>query len=214
MYIKSQWELQVTRLNTVLKKRDPETFSHSFRVACLTQGVCRVLSMPREQAYLLTTAALMHDVGKVKISDDILFCTTGLTDEEYFEMQAHSSIGAEMLAEVGFHPISIQCVRHHHEHWDGCGYPDGLAGKEIPIGSRIMALCDCIDAMCHARRYHAAQSEDCCKSELVRYAGIQFDPALVEIVLEHWDYILSDLCDGINGVGPQHKCHPTLPRIV
>jgi len=127
------------------------------------------------------TAALLHDVGKIhEIYAPILRKPDKLTQEEWAIMQTHSIKSAELVATVSHLKELVAPIRHHHENWDGSGYPDGLAGEEIPIESRIIMFADTIDAMTSDRPYRSALGEDAVRAELRRFQGKQFDPEICD----------------------------------
>lgn len=190
--MKLQIEERKVRLSKELQKRDLETYSHSFRVSQLVERFCFSLGIPKGETSLFVAATLLHDIGKIKFSDAVLFSNTKLTNEQLFTIKMHPIIGAEILEHNGCHQTVVQCVLYHHERWDGFGYPDGLTNNQIPLGSRIIMLCDCVDVICHEEQYQAAMNEKHCQNELRHDAGGQFDPKLVEVFLENWSYIMSE----------------------
>ena len=163
-----------------LSERHPDLISHSADVSRMAELVARRLDVAEDQLEPIRHAAELHDVGKVGIPDAILSKPGPLDAEEWAFMRRHTIIGerivagAPALAQVG------RLVRSSHERWDGTGYPDQLAGEEIPIGSRIIAVCDAFDAMLSERPYKAGRSTSAALAELRRCAGTQFDPAVVE----------------------------------
>jgi ribonuclease P protein subunit RPR2 len=122
---------------------------------------------------------LLHDVGKVAVPDAILFKTTTLTDEEYALIEQHPLIGWEILREVGFLGEAKLVVRHHHERWDGTGYPDRLAGEDIPVAARVFAVADTLDALTTDRPYRPGAGWAEARRTIRRAGGTQFDPAVV-----------------------------------
>jgi HD-GYP domain-containing protein (c-di-GMP phosphodiesterase class II) len=129
----------------------------------------------------LRRAALIHDVGKVGIPDAILSKPGRLDDAELSQMRAHITIGAELIAPLAKAADLAPVIRHHHERWDGQGYPDGLAGEQIPLEARIVSICDSWDAMVNDRPYRRALTVDSASAELAAGAGSQWDPALVKL---------------------------------
>ena len=139
--------------------------------------------------YNVEKAASLHDIGKVGIPDSILRKAGPLTDEEFRIVKRHSEIGADIISKAqGMYDIS-QIILHHHERYDGRGYPDGISGTDIPLESRIIAIADSIDAMTSKRVYRDSMSLDECRAEIERNIGTQFDPAIARIVLKNWDGI-------------------------
>lgn len=176
----------------VLEARDPYTAHHSQRVAAMAERLCDVLLMSPLETEAIGMTASVHDIGKVGIRDATLNKQGRLTDEEYAEMKRHPGIGADIILETGDLETVAEGVRHHHERWDGKGYPDGLAGAAIPYASRIIALCDSVDAMLSDRPYRPAMSAEACRAEIRSNAGVMYDPLLARVFLEHWDEIVTE----------------------
>jgi putative nucleotidyltransferase with HDIG domain len=136
---------------------------------------------------LITHAALLHDIGKMGISDSVLGKPGKLTEEEFEIIKQHPVIGARILMQSNYTHEMVQIVLHHHERYDGRGYPEGLKGEDIPIGARVIAIADSIDAMTSKRVYRDAMSLDYCREEIEKNLGTMYDPAIGKVVLEHWD---------------------------
>ena len=158
--------------------RDTYTGSHSERVAELAARVADRLGLDAEQIELTRLAASLHDLGKLAIPEEMLKKAGTLTDSERLVLQRHPQIGFRMLDSLGVDLIA-HLVLHHHERWDGAGYPDGLSGEQIPLGSRIIFVSDAYDAMTSDRRYRPRRSSRAALAELERCAGSQFDPGIV-----------------------------------
>jgi diguanylate cyclase (GGDEF)-like protein len=158
--------------------RDTYTGSHSERVAGLAARVAVRLGLDAEQIELTRLAASLHDLGKLAIPEEMLKKAGMLTDSERLVLQRHPQIGFRMLDSLGVDLIA-HLVLHHHERWDGAGYPDGLSGEQIPLGSRIIFVSDAYDAMTSDRRYRPRRSSRAALAELERCAGSQFDPGIV-----------------------------------
>ena len=141
------------------------------------------------------SAAEMHDIGKIAISESILLKPGRLTDLEYNNMKQHPVIGASIVAHAESMTEIAQIIRHHHERYDGKGYPDRLSGEEIPIGSRIIAIADSIDAMTSKRCYRDALPIDTCFEEIKKNLGIMYDAAIGKIVMDNWDEVTALLTD-------------------
>ena len=172
-----------------LEKKDRYTANHSRRVAVLAFRVCLLLGLSREQTEETLLAAAFHDIGKVGISDALLRKAGPLTQEEYAAVQRHCAIGAHILGKNRGLERVAEDVRHHHERWDGRGYPDRLGGESIPLASRILAVCDSIDAMRADRPYRQGLSDQVCREEIGRNAGVMYDPRLVTLCLNNWAYL-------------------------
>ena len=142
---------------------------------------------------LLIKSALLHDIGKIGIPDAVLNKPERLTDEEWEIMKEHPAIGAEILSKSSMLSGLIDIVLHHHERFDGKGYPDGLKGAEISVGARIIAICDSIDAMTSTRRYRKALGFDICYQEIEKNLGKMYDPVIGRFVLDNWDKVITVL---------------------
>ena len=163
--------------------RDVYTGSHSERVGELSARIARRLGIDEPQVELIRLAGSLHDLGKLAIPEEILRKPGALNESERLVLQRHPQIGHRMLESLGVEPIA-EWVLHHHERWDGSGYPDRLRGEEIPIGARIIFVADAFDAMTSERVYRKPLSERGALDELERCAGSQFDPAIVEAFSE------------------------------
>jgi putative two-component system response regulator len=172
----------VTLANAV-EAKDPITEHHCDRVAEGAVALARQLGQTDEQVEAVGYGAVLHDVGKIGVSEAVLLKDGPLTDTERAEMQRHPTIGADILEPLRLGRLISPIVRSHHERWDGRGYPDRLRGEEIPLGARIVSVVDAFDAMTHDRPYRTGMSLDQAREELARCAGTQFDPALVELFL-------------------------------
>jgi diguanylate cyclase (GGDEF)-like protein/putative nucleotidyltransferase with HDIG domain len=158
--------------------RDVYTGSHSQRVAELAARIARRLGLPEEEVELTRLAASLHDLGKLAIPEEILRKPGPLTEPERIVLERHPQIGFRMLESLGVDPVA-DWVLHHHERWDGSGYPDGLPGEQIPLGARIIFVADAYDAMISERVYRRRVSPQEAVAELARCAGTQFDPHVV-----------------------------------
>jgi HD-GYP domain-containing protein (c-di-GMP phosphodiesterase class II) len=176
-------------LVTALDARDRETKGHSTRVTEYTLDIAHRLGLRPETPVWedLKRAALLHDVGKIGVSDFILHKPGPLSPEEWEEMRRHPVIGYEMLKGVRFLAGPTEIVHSHHERFDGKGYPQALAGDEIPLGARIFAVADTFDAMTSDRPYRRALPWEVARDEIVRHSGTQFDPQAVEAFLQAYE---------------------------
>jgi putative nucleotidyltransferase with HDIG domain len=158
---------------------------HSRAVADLAVSIATELGWQSDMLGMLRMAAMLHDIGKVTVPDEILCKPGELTLAEYDRMKGHSVAGAELVSRIQGLDVIVAWIRHSHESWDGSGYPDGLRGEAIPQASRIMLVADAFDAITSTRPYrHALSAEHACE-ELMRHAGTQFDPACVQALLSH-----------------------------
>lgn len=167
----------VRALAQAVDARDPATRDHSSNVAELATGLARVLGLPDERVQVIGLGALMHDVGKIGIRDEVLLSGERLPKEARAEIEQHSVLGERILAPARLDEV-LPLVRWHHERWDGDGYPDGLSGEEIPIEARIVGVCDAFETMTRGRPYEPARSVDDALDEIEACAGTQFDPAV------------------------------------
>ena len=166
-------------LSATVDARDAYTAGHSRRVQQLALAIGRELSLSQAELDLLGHAALFHDIGKLAIPDAILLKPASLTSEEWELMQRHADEGARIIDRLGFLNDAVPAIRHHHERFDGTGYPDGLKGEEIPLGARIIHVADALDSMLTTRIYRAARPASQALGELRRAAGTQFCPRCV-----------------------------------
>ncbi|MBQ4379299.1 MAG: HD domain-containing protein [Treponema sp.] len=167
-----------------VEARDKSTGRHSFRVAEYAVLISQMLGFSEEEQTQIRRTGLLHDIGKIGVPDAILNKTCGLSDEEYKVMKTHTLIGGEILKDFTLIPHVDEGARYHHEHYDGTGYPNGLKGEEIPLNARIIGIADAFDAMTANRVYRKALDMDFVINELKKGSGTQFDPGLVEIMLE------------------------------
>ncbi|NIM52583.1 MAG: HD domain-containing protein [Gemmatimonadales bacterium] len=175
-----------------IEARDPYTSGHSLRVAAYAKALARALGLPIREIEQIETAALLHDVGKIYEEYAPVLRKRGkLTQHEYLLMQSHPARSAELIRTISsLRGYVERCVRHHHENYDGSGYPDGLAGDEIAIGARIIMVADTVDAMLTDRPYRNARTYEDVLAEFSKYSGRQFDPQVVEafrrsVVFQH-----------------------------
>lgn len=157
-------------LSTTIEAKDEYTRGHSYRVAEYAALIASELGWSPEEIQVLKHSALLHDIGKIGIPDSILNKPSRLTDDEYNLIKKHPVIGAEILKDVTLLPHVLEVTRGHHERYDGNGYPDGLAGKEIPVHARIVAMADSYDAMSSRRIYRSALSRDVIYEEIRKTA--------------------------------------------
>lgn len=167
-----------------IEARDPYTSGHSRRVAANTRVIAEMLGLARKEIERIYVAALLHDVGKIhEVFGPILSKPGKLTADEFAIMKTHSGLGAELIQRLTDLQDCVLPVLHHHENWDGTGYPHGIAGERIPLWSRIIMFADTADAMMSDRPYRAALSSAQVRAEFMRLRGKQFDPYICEILL-------------------------------
>jgi HD-GYP domain-containing protein (c-di-GMP phosphodiesterase class II) len=174
-------------LCTAIETRDPYSQGHSSRVTALAEKVAAALGWTADRRAELRVGSRLHDLGKLAVPDSVLLKRGGLTDRELAQMRIHPEAGARILEAVGSFDSALPCLLYHHERWDGYGYPKRLAGLDIPIEARILAVVDAFDAMTSDRAYRRAMPAEDALEEIDRCAGSQFDPELAEIFLACWD---------------------------
>lgn len=182
-------------LSAALDSRDSDTEGHSQRVVAYAEAIARRIGLSDEDIATLRNGAILHDVGKIGVPDAILRKPGLLTPAEQTIMRTHPDIGFGMLESIDFLKSAAPMVRHHHERYDGTGYPKRLKGEEIPIGARIFAVADSFDAMTSDRPYRPASSIEEALQELSRFAGSQFDPQIVEAFLKLSPQELAELAN-------------------
>jgi putative nucleotidyltransferase with HDIG domain len=170
-------------LVAAIETTDGYAYGHSLREAAYAAALADEMGLPPQQVENIRRGALLHDIGKVFVSERILRKSDELTDEEFESVRKHSALGAGVLSEVQALKDVARIVRHHHERFDGSGYPDGLADDRIPLGARVVAVVDAFGAMTTDRPYRKAMSVEEAVAELERHAGDQFDPRVVEAFL-------------------------------
>lgn len=173
----------LTALVRALDAREKEVGSHSERVMNYTSLMAAKLGIYGVELEHLAKGALLHDIGKIGISDNILLKPGALNEEEWDEMRRHPQVGYSILSEIEFLKGPAEIILTHHERFDGTGYPNKLKGEQIPIGSRIFALVDTLDAMTSDRPYRQALPFDAVLSEVSKFRGRQFDPDLADLFL-------------------------------
>jgi putative nucleotidyltransferase with HDIG domain len=173
----------IRALAAALDARDPYTAGHSERVSTLSVMMGRTMNLASNDLEILRLGALLHDIGKIGVSDEILRKTGPLTPEEFEQIKRHPALGARILRQVPFLAPHLPIVELHHERPDGRGYPFGLRGDQIPLAARIVHVADAFDAMTSARAYRAARPASQAFAELERFSETQFDPASVEALL-------------------------------
>ncbi len=173
----------IKALAAAIDARDPRTFGHSDRITRYVMRMAEALHLSEEERTALRYAAILHDIGKIGVADAILSKPGELTPEERDVMSSHPVIGTLIIDGIEFLKNVRPLIRHHHERWDGQGYPDGLAGQEIPLGARILNIADAYDAMVSGRPYRQPMREAEAITELRAGRGTQFDPLLVDIFI-------------------------------
>ena len=195
--LEHSYDVTLEALGDALDLKDSETEGHSKRVTAYTIALARAMGISPSQIKIIARGAFLNDIGKMAIPDDILRKPGKLTEEEQAVMREHCSRGYHMLRKIPFLSEAAEIVFSHQEHYDGSGYPSGLSGGEIPVGSRIFAIADTLDAITSDRPYRKARSFDNAREEILKHSGTQFDPSVVEIFLkipnELWHELRSEI---------------------
>ncbi|WP_422445346.1 HD-GYP domain-containing protein [Thermoanaerobacterium sp. DL9XJH110] len=160
--------------------------NHQFRVAEVCLKAADFLGLSREKTNLLVQCALLHDVGKFFIPEELLMKKGPLTEEEYEDVKKHVELGVFYLEQKHFNEELVKIIKHHHERFDGAGYPDGLSGDRIPYLSRILAVCDAFDAMTCGRHYKKPVNKETAIRELLMSSGSQFDPEIADAFISQF----------------------------
>jgi putative two-component system response regulator len=180
------------RLLNVCKYKDNETSNHITRVGAMSRFLAGKAPIPKEEARLIGIAAPMHDIGKLGIPDSILYKPSKLSPSEFEIIKTHTLIGGKILNSPDCPEMEFarQIAMHHHEHWDGSGYPHGLSGEDIPLAARIATVADVFDVMLSWRPYKEPTTEKMAAKYICQNSGILFDPLIVKIFTDN----LKDVC--------------------
>ena len=197
--LEHSYDVTLEALGDALDLKDSETEGHSKRVTAYTIMLARAMGVPPAEIKVIARGAFLHDVGKMAIPDEILRKPGKLTPEEQEIMRQHCARGYHMLRKIPFLAGAAEIVFCHQEHFDGSGYPSGLRGQEIPLGARIFAVADTLDAITSDRPYRKAKSFDAAREEILRCSGTQFDPGVVEVFLKIPNEIWQELRSEISG---------------
>src|SRR6059058_2327559 len=196
--LERSYDITLEALGDALDLKDAETEGHSKRVTAFTIAMARAMGMSGDKIRVIARGAFLHDIGKMAIPDAILRKPGALTEQEVMIMREHCARGYHMLKKIPFLAEAAEIVYAHQEKYDCSGYPRGLVGDEIPIGARLFAVADTLDAITSDRPYRAAQTVEAAREEIKRFSGSQFDPKVVEIFLGMPDSIWEDLRREIN----------------
>lgn len=182
--LEQSYDYTLEALGGALDLRDTETEGHCKRVTAFTVAIARHIGISKERIRNIARGAFLHDLGKMAIPDAILRKPNKLDEQEWVTMREHSLLGYKMVSRIPFLQHAAEIVFSHQERWDGKGYPRGLRGEEIPIGARMCAVADTLDAICSDRPYRLGQPFAVARDEIVRCSGTQFDPMVVEAFLQ------------------------------
>src|SRR5664280_942253 len=191
--LERSYDITLEALGDALDLKDAETEGHSKRVTAFTIAIARAMGLETERIRVIARGAFLHDIGKMAIPDAILRKPGPLTPEEVAIMREHCYRGYHMLRKIPFLYEAAEIVYAHQEFYDGTGYPRGLKSEQIPMGARIFAVADTLDAITSDRPYRAAQSIQAAREEIAQWGGRQFDPTVVETFLQMPDTIWRDL---------------------
>jgi len=205
--LEHSYDVTLEALGDALDLRDSETEGHSKRVTAYTIMLARAMGVDAAMLKTIARGAFLHDIGKMAIPDEILRKPRSLSPKELTVMRDHCTRGYQMLRKIPFLSEAAEIVFTHHEHHDGTGYPAGLSGSQIPIGSSIFAVADAVDAITSDRPYRKARNFEAARKEIVRCAGTQFNPNVVEVFLKFPNELWLDLRKEITG---QEKLLSTL----
>jgi putative nucleotidyltransferase with HDIG domain len=181
--LEQSYDVTLEALGDALDMKDAETQGHSKRVTAFTVQIARAMGLAPEVIRTLARGAFLHDIGKMAVPDAILRKPNRLTEDESALMKEHSYLGYKMLKKISFLDEAADIVYAHQEHWDGNGYPRELKGEEIPLGARIFAVADTLDAITSDRPYRPARSVEAARTEIANWSGRQFDPYVVNVFL-------------------------------
>jgi putative nucleotidyltransferase with HDIG domain len=176
----------LAKLSAAIEARDPYARGHASRVTVFSQAMARRIGLDKERLSVLRLGALLHDVGKLAVPPAVLLKPGPLTEIEFVQVRRHPAAGVRMLRSLGAPREVLPSVLHHHERWDGAGYPRGRAGERIPLEARILTVADSFDAMTSTRPYRAPRQVPDALEELRRCAGSQFDAELVGVFGVVW----------------------------
>src|ERR1700732_1121211 len=202
------YDITLEALGDALDLKDKETEGHSRRVTAFTIAIARAMGLARAQINTIARAAFLHDIGKMAIPDDILRKPGKLTSEQTAIMREHCYKGYQIVKKIPFLQDACDIIYSHQERFDGSGYPRGLRGTEIPLGARIFAVADTLDAITSDRPYRPRQSDEAARKEIEEWSGRQFDPEVVKIFLAMPENIWEDLRKQI-GNQAQHFAYST-----
>ncbi len=184
--LKSAYRDSLFVLANAIEARDAYTHAHMHRLSAYAKALAAELGWSTEELEVLEFGAILHDIGKIYIPEAVLLKNGSLSPAEQEHMKRHPEVGARMIRDIPYLAAAVPMVLYHHERWDGKGYPEGLAGDDIPLGARVLAVADAFDAMTTNRPYREALSGEAAYQEILRGAGKQFDPEIVEALKRCW----------------------------
>jgi putative nucleotidyltransferase with HDIG domain len=203
--LEESYDITLAALGDALDLKDRETEGHSKRVTAFTMAIARAMGLSSDQVRVIARGAFLHDIGKMAIPDAILNKPGKLDPVETEIMREHPYRGYQIVKKIPFLAEAAEIVYAHQEKFDGTGYPRGLKGEQIPLGARIFAIADTLDAMTSDRPYRAAQPVSAAREEIERWSGRQFDPQVVETFLSMpenmWDVLRKDIDAQVHRAG-------------
>ncbi|HEX8458137.1 MAG TPA: HD domain-containing phosphohydrolase [Pyrinomonadaceae bacterium] len=198
----------IEALAVTINAKDEVTHEHVLRVQIYAAGVARLLGCSDAEVEALRAGALLHDIGKIAVPDYIINKPGKLTATEFEKMKVHTLVGAQILGRVGFSYPVVPVVRSHHERWDGKGYPDGLAGADIPLTARILTVVDCFDAVREDRQYRKGMTREAAIEYLLSNSGTQYDPRVVGTFITHLPEFEAEIAAHRNTTAPTYGIEP------
>ena len=185
--LQESYEASLIMLANAIEVRDPYTRGHVERVMNYAQSIAEFLGWSSTEINNLRFGSILHDIGKINISEDILRKEDTLSDEEWVEMRKHPEMGAELVKGIHYLDPALPVILYHHERWNGSGYPFGLKAEKIPIAARIVAIADSFDAMTTERPYRQELTPEQAFDEVISGSGIQYDPLIVDAFQHAWE---------------------------
>jgi putative nucleotidyltransferase with HDIG domain len=212
--LERSYDITLEAMGDALDLRDQETEGHSRRVTAYTIALAQAMGVDANNLRTIARGAFLHDIGKIATPDSILLKPGRLTAEEMAIMKQHCGRGYEMVSKIPFLREAAEIIYAHQERFDGTGYPRGLRGEEIPLGARIFAIADSLDAMTSDRPYRRGTSYAAATEDIIRCSGQQFDPRIVQVFLSLPEQTWIDLRDETERLGPAVRsvdlCHPSV----
>jgi len=203
--VNQSYQNTLLALVAALDAREQETSEHSLRVVTYALAIARQLKLSSRELQIIGRGALLHDIGKIGVPDAVLLKPSELTPEEWEQMRRHPLVGYQMIKSIPFLSEAAEIVLNHHEHYDGTGYPNGRSAEEIPVGARIFAIADALDAITRDRPYRKGTSLPAALREIAHYAYKQFDPIIVEAFLSIGENELLRICTEIGNKPLWHE---------
>lgn len=214
--LERSYDITLEAMGDALDLRDEETEGHSRRVTAYTIALAQAMGLEADELRVIARGAFLHDIGKIATPDSILLKPGKLSDDEMAIMKEHCERGYEMVRKIPFLREAAEIVRAHQEQFDGSGYPRGLRGEEIPLGARIFAIADSLDAMTSDRPYRKGTTFAAATEEIVRCAGQQFDPQIVDVFLampnETWSELRTEIGSLSSSARSVSLCYPAVAQ--